>query len=717
MSTTRSKAGRWALAAVCLNAMACFSGFKNSDIRCQKDSQCPSGYACSVSAGSDYGSCLAGKAPTSGTGGSTASTAARDGGPITSATGGTRSATTGSTGGTGGIGSGGSVAAGGAGGVSGGASGGATANPGGASGGNGGVIESTNGGVAGSANGGATGSVGESTPDAATGSGGSAGNKDGGIGLPDAPALLDNGSVCKVGPECASGLCVEGVCCDGKCDGQCESCKESGSVGTCKAVKGAPLAGKTACSGTGTCKGQCDGTNGKVCTYPGSSATCTAASCKEGKATAASVCDGLGACTTPAANACPSNLCSSDGSKCQDNCTSGNCGTEMYCSSTGVCLTKKKAGEKCDTKDECASTFCADGVCCSATCSGQCQACNESGEVGTCTRITGAPRAGHTPCTTSVASCAGSCDGSSDTQCDYPGVEKACTAAKCSTDQTSATSASVCNGAGACSTAQTTNCGASGSYCTGGACTAKLPAGGSCTDNVQCTSGNCSNDTCCGAGLTWCGGACVDLQTSNAHCGACNHACGAQQCMAGLCCAANSVKCGSSCCGPNHACSANVCSCTGAKLSCGECGSWGFDSGPSSTEGWSDPDPGNSGVTAVVINNNHVFEGKYSLAVSFANSGVVEVKPCSSAVSLVGYKLSAKVSLVGTGMPSDGCYVYVSFSSYPGFSTANVYGDAWSDLLYTFPSNPTNDESFLGVGAYCDGFTGTMYIDSVALTK
>ncbi len=664
---------RFALLALCLQSAACFTKFESSDIRCQDNSHCPKGWICSIPANSKVGACVS----------------------VTSSTGG----------------KGGAVSDAGATGGKGGASAGSQSSSG--TGGLGGVLVNSDGGTTVSSAGGESTAGAGGTTHAA---GGSGGNPDGGVRPTDAPApLLANGASCTGGSECESGLCVEGVCCDSECDGQCESCAQTGSLGACKTVKGNPISGKLACDGTGTCKGQCDG-NGKACTYPGGTTTCKAASCKDGKATPAAGCDGQGTCTTPDANACPSNLCSSDGSKCQDNCESGNCGQDMYCSKTGVCLAKRKNGEQCTGNDECVSAVCADNVCCATACGGQCQACNEPGKIGTCTRVTGTPRGTRPPCKSVVATCGGTCDGLSDTKCAYPGEEKKCSAAKCSDDLVTATPAELCDGEGACTSAQGINCGASGSYCSSGACTSKLPAGGSCTDKVQCVSGNCSNKTCCAAGLTWCGDACVDLQTSNAHCGACGRTCGSQQCMAGLCCDANSVKCGSSCCGPNHKCSNNVCSCSGTTLSCGQCGSWGFDSGPSSTEGWIDPDS-STGITSLAINNDHVYEGKYSLAVGFTKNARIEVKPCPSLVSLATYELSARVMLSGTGMPAEGCYVYLNFSSYPGQTNELTYGDSWFEIRYRFPEAPTNDESFIGVSTYCEGFTGTMYVDSVTLLK
>lgn len=64
--------------------------------------------------------------------------------------------------------------------------------------------------------------------------------------------LLGNGTACKAGSECASGHCVEGVCCDSACSSAmekaCFSCKVAGKVGQC--------AGKCVCyssCGTWSC--------------------------------------------------------------------------------------------------------------------------------------------------------------------------------------------------------------------------------------------------------------------------------------------------------------------------------------------------------------------------------------------------------------------------------------------------------------------------------
>lgn len=65
-------------------------------------------------------------------------------------------------------------------------------------------------------------------------------------------ASVENGKGC-VGPlECKSGFCVDGVCCNSKCDGACQSCSAAGAAGTC----GPSERGK---DDNGRCKGLCDG--------------------------------------------------------------------------------------------------------------------------------------------------------------------------------------------------------------------------------------------------------------------------------------------------------------------------------------------------------------------------------------------------------------------------------------------------------------------------
>src|SRR3954454_15543029 len=45
---------------------------------------------------------------------------------------------------------------------------------------------------------------------------------------------------CSNDADCGSGHCIDGVCCNRACDGQCEACDVTGSVGTCSPVMGPP---------------------------------------------------------------------------------------------------------------------------------------------------------------------------------------------------------------------------------------------------------------------------------------------------------------------------------------------------------------------------------------------------------------------------------------------------------------------------------------------
>jgi alpha-tubulin suppressor-like RCC1 family protein len=100
-----------------------------------------------------------------------------------------------------------------------------------------------------------------------------------------------NGQSCGAGGECQSGFCVDRVCCNTGCNGQCESCE----TGACNAVTGAPHNMRAACTGAGSaCGGTCDGQTRTSCTYPTTS--CAAAACNGSVHTSAASCS-MGACT------------------------------------------------------------------------------------------------------------------------------------------------------------------------------------------------------------------------------------------------------------------------------------------------------------------------------------------------------------------------------------------------------------------------------------
>jgi len=278
-------------------------------------------------------------------------------------------------GGDGGRDSGGSTIVG-SGGTFGGAGGIFAAPTGGAGGGGAPGISSTGGANAGSGGGGLSGIVGSGGVTGTGGagavgggrSGGQSGTDDagnsvggaGGNGLPrcsDGSCAIDfycnasgacaakktPGAICSSGKECGTGYCVDGVCCNAACDGQCQSCN---SDGTCsRKTFGMPTGSKAPCSGTGTCGGYCNGTS-DACFYPGTATSCGSAMCSTDLASVMfSSCDGRGSCAATRSTGCnASEYCGN--AMCTAKVTNGNtCQASAQCSS-GNCSTNPLTGAK-----------------------------------------------------------------------------------------------------------------------------------------------------------------------------------------------------------------------------------------------------------------------------------------------------------------------------------------------------------------------------------
>jgi hypothetical protein len=168
---------------------------------------------------------------------------------------------------------------------------------------------------------------------------------------------IGNGTGCSAAfaSSCASGHCVDGVCCESAvCTGPCKSCNVTGSEGTCVAAKaGTEVPGSCsngqACDGNGNCmagNGQactsrtqcasdfcvdgvcCDsgcGSHCMACNQPGRMGQCSPfaagtdpeSECGKGDGVCKSTCDGVGNCVFP-----------------QTNVTCGNC---LKCDGFGMC--------------------------------------------------------------------------------------------------------------------------------------------------------------------------------------------------------------------------------------------------------------------------------------------------------------------------------------------------------------------------------------------
>ncbi len=319
------------------------------------------------------------------------------------------------------------------------------------------------------------------------------------------------GTACASSAECGSGQCVDGVCCNTACNGQCEACAQAGSVGTCAAVSGAPVGGRSACGSDGSsCGGTCNGALRASCSYPTSA--CRSASCSGGVETHAASCDGAGACPAAVTASCAPFICGANA--CAPACADDSgCAAGFYCAA-GACLPKHVSGTTCGRDSECSTGQCVDGVCCNAACNGQCEACDVAGSVGTCVAVSGAPHGARVVCDSDGTSCGGACDGASRTACAYPGAASSCRAASCAAG--TATLAAACDGQGHCPAAQTEAC--APYVCGAAACS------GNCGVDADCTAGN------------WCsGGVCEPKKTPGVACGA-DHQCGSGFCTDGVCC-------------------------------------------------------------------------------------------------------------------------------------------------------------------------------------
>jgi len=150
----------------------------------------------------------------------------------------------------------------------------------------------------------------------------------------DCQKQVQQGTECDRARECASGFCVDGVCCNSACDSQCQACDVTGFVGVCVQVpSGPPHGDRPVCDGDGTgCAGECT-TNTSACTYDKSKecgdSTCDAGSRSFGLCSVVT----NGVCT-PQTESCGDYACGGDG-KCVSE---GTCTSTSQCAGGAVCI-------------------------------------------------------------------------------------------------------------------------------------------------------------------------------------------------------------------------------------------------------------------------------------------------------------------------------------------------------------------------------------------
>ena len=170
---------------------------------------------------------------------------------------------------------------------------------------------------------------------------------------------LPPGAVCGDNDQaCASGFCVDGVCCQTNGCGACQRCDIAGKEGTCSAVGDGLACGDVSCSAA-------------IKTTP----TCQTGACQAVTAPCAPYqCNGSAA--NPDCLATCNNI---------DHCAAGH-----FCNTSNQCQPKRDNGATCLSGDECKSSVCAQGRCCATACGGAgkpCESCAIAGKEGACSPV------------------------------------------------------------------------------------------------------------------------------------------------------------------------------------------------------------------------------------------------------------------------------------------------------------------------------------------
>ena len=221
---------------------------------------------------------------------------------------------------------------------------------------------------------------------------------------------------CACGAECASGFCVDGVCCNSACTETCKSCNTVSAPGTCSFVAtGDPPRSPEVCPKTAvsTCglDGTCDGKGDCRAYVLGS--VCQAGSCQGASVGGGRVCDGAGSCV-----AGPTTICAPFGCDAATNACITRCSSDSDCAPNIKCVNgscgKRSTGAVCNEASQCASGYCVDGFCCNSACVGACVSCGQTNRIGSCSPIAAGVTDPRAICvSTDASSCGltGVCDG------------------------------------------------------------------------------------------------------------------------------------------------------------------------------------------------------------------------------------------------------------------------------------------------------------------
>ncbi|HSZ82547.1 MAG TPA: hypothetical protein VLA14_09700 [Polyangia bacterium] len=343
----------------------------------------------------------------------------------------------------------------------------------------------------------------------------------------DAATKKATGQACGCASECSSNFCVDGVCCGTACAESCKTCAAPGSPGTCTfAIAGGKPRDATACASAdpSTCgfDGTCDGAG--ACRRFVAGTICKNGTCSGDAVVGAFACDGAGRCKPGPTTICAPYSCDATKGACFGACAlSSQCVAGQQC--VNASCGKKMKGASCAKNADCASAFCADGVCCNVACQGGCVSCALPDRLGTCWPIDQGVADPRGVCgDQGAASCGstGTCDGFGG--CLKYAPETVCIAASCS--GTRRNTPGTCDGLGACRPQGVQNC--SPFLCAAGACTQACTSDGDCDVGHACVNGQCGQKNLgqpCGADVECLSGICVEGVCCDDACGGACHSC------------------------------------------------------------------------------------------------------------------------------------------------------------------------------------------------
>jgi hypothetical protein len=291
------------------------------------------------------------------------------------------------------------------------------------------------------------------------------------------------GSGCPVLHACVADLCLPLSCAERECLAS-EVCLDGACVG--RACVGVSCPAEAACAGGACLPRACIGGGcgpSEVCIDDQClGVQCVGIDCPSGTACARGHCLPT-KCPT---GACPAGQVCWEGACLDASCVGVFCEEDQYCrrglcgscppgqwEDDESCVAQTELGSFCLVAASCLSERCVEGLCCSGSCAGACQACDLPGMEGTCSLLPsgaeGSPSCGEQVCSGTSGSC--------HTRC-----------------------------------TEDTDCGGD-EFCDGTACLQKQANGAPCARLGQCTSGLCVDGRCCDSE---CSGACLGCDVAGA---------------------------------------------------------------------------------------------------------------------------------------------------------------------------------------------------------